>query len=93
MVLKIIYENKVVDGLYENITIQVLSTGQFAAGNLHYKMVLKWEVLEHPDKVVGRPAGDLEGTQSLTQIFNTTLNTNLNRNRFCLNLQNTLFNF
>ena len=38
-----------------------VQTGQFAAGNLHYKMVLKWEVLEHPDKVVGRPSGDLEG--------------------------------
>jgi len=38
-----------------------VSEGQFRAGNLHYTMCLKYEVLERPDKQVGQPSGFIEG--------------------------------
>jgi len=38
-----------------------VTEGQFRAGNLHYTMVIKYEVLERPDKQVGQPSGFIEG--------------------------------
>jgi hypothetical protein len=38
-----------------------VTEGQFRAGNLHYTMCIKYEVLERPDKQVGRPSGFIEG--------------------------------
>jgi hypothetical protein len=38
-----------------------VSEGQFRAGNLHYTMCIKYEVLERPDKQVGQPSGFIDG--------------------------------